>query len=149
MANFKMRLFPYVFLLVFCFIAGCNNNVDCQAPPPSFYFKVATDSLIYPTPADTATKIMISYLDGNQQKTITDLTENEGLYKSSEIITHSFNLNNPEFTIAVNGKDLTKLRFETYLNNAKCQGWPTVSNVYENGQLLEKTENRFFSLGKK
>ncbi|MEO6685317.1 MAG: hypothetical protein ABIN24_05105 [Dyadobacter sp.] len=105
--------------------------------------------MVYPTSADTSAKLTISYMDGDRQKTITDLNEIEGFYDTSMIIDRSWALNNPEFTFLFNGQDTIKVRFDTYMNNAKCQGWATVSKVYENGQLLERTENRFFLIGNK
>ncbi|GGB78771.1 hypothetical protein [Dyadobacter sediminis] len=65
------------------------------------------------------------------------------------MIERSWNFSNPEFTITFNGQELTKVRFDTYMNNEKCQGWAFVSNVYEDSILVQKTENRFYLLGNK
>jgi hypothetical protein len=135
--------------LVTCFLIGCENNMDCQAPPPSFYFRIIGNGFVYPTRADTSAKLTISYVDGGRLKTIADLREIDGLFRSSEIISSSWALDNPEFTLELNNQELSKVKFDTYMNNAKCQGWASVSNVYENGQLLQKTDNHFFVFGLK
>lgn len=88
-------------------------------------------------------------MEGSQRKTIPDIIETNGIYESHEIIHRSWILKNPEFTIDLSNQNLTTIKFETYMNNAKCQGWPTVSKVFENGQLIEKTENQFYLLGLK
>lgn len=141
--------FCFKLAITSCLLAGCDNNVVCQAPPPSFFFRVVNNGLIYPTPTDTSATLTISYFDAGQRKTIADLKENEGFFDSSEIISRSWALNNPEFNLEFNDQELTTIKFDTYINNAKCQGWPSISNVYENGQPLQKTENRFFVLGDK
>lgn len=151
-----MKMSVLRFVLPFCCLLGLTSylltgcdNVDCQSPPPSFFFRIASDGLIYPTPADTSAKLTISYLDGGQRKNITDIKEIESFFDSSDIIARSWALNNPEFTLEFNNQELTKIRFDTYMNNDKCQGWPSVSKVYENGVPVQKNENRFFVLGHK
>ena len=132
---------------VTCFIMGCDTNVDCKSPPPSFFFRIISNGIVYPTLADTSAKLTIYYVAGGGKKTITDLREIDGFFDSSEIISSSWTLDNPEFTLVFNNQELSKIKFDTYMNNAKCQGWPSVSNVYENGQLAEKTQNHDFVFG--
>lgn len=146
------RIFSFYLMIgvISCLFTSCSkNNVECQTPPPSFFFRVMSDGSIYPSQSDTSSTLIISYLDGDQRKIISDLKEIDGFFDSSEIITRSWALHNPAFTLELNGQEFTKIRFDTYMNNAKCQGWASVSNVYENGQLLQKNENRFFVLGSK
>lgn len=150
MSVFRIILAPCLNIAItFCLLTSCDNNVACQVPPPSFFFRIAINGIIYPTPADTSATLTISYSDAGQRRIITDLQEINGFFDSSEIISRSWALNNPEFQLEFNDQKLTTIKFDTYINNAKCQGWPSVSSVYDNGKLLEKTENRFFVLGDK
>ena len=132
--------------LMACFLAGCDRNIDCQSPPPSFFFRVVRDGSIYPSAANPSAILKISYAEGGQQKYLTDLEVIDGFFTSSMIIERSWALDDPAFTLELNGQILTKIKLENYMNNARCQGWPSVSEVYENGQLAKKTENQILCI---
>jgi hypothetical protein len=128
---------------------GCLGKRECQSPPPSFYFQVQKNDTIYPIQGDSSGRLNVFYMAGSQRINVSDLAEINGAYSSSEIIERSWTLKNPDFVIELDGEVLTSIAFETYINNDKCQGWPSISNVYEHGQRLQKEDYAFYILGRK
>jgi hypothetical protein len=42
---------------------------------------------------------------------------------------------------ALNGRVLATIRMETYINNAKCNGWANISKLYQNGEVVSRSPN--------
>ncbi len=128
-------------LLITCFLTGCDNRMDCQAPPPEIAVQIMDGSLTYPADLDSAAKIKVSYLENNRQKHVEDLAIQDDVFFISMLIQESRKLNDPEFSFELSGKVLAKMKLETYINNAKCNGWANVSKVSQNGQAVSKSAN--------
>jgi len=68
----KLSVLPSILLIccllpATCFLAGCNNNVDCQAPPSQISIQILDGTLTYPADLDTAARIKVSYQKNNQK----------------------------------------------------------------------------------
>jgi hypothetical protein len=120
--------------------AGCDN-VDCQAPPSQIAVQIMDGALIYPADLDTAARVKVSYQENNQQKYVADLVREGDVFLTSMLIEDSRRANDPEFSFELNGRILAKIRMETYINNAKCNGWANISNVYQNGEVVSRSPN--------
>ncbi|MCF0075676.1 hypothetical protein LZD49_34710 [Dyadobacter sp. CY261] len=120
--------------------AGCDN-VDCQAPPSQIAIQIMDDALIYPADLDTAARVKVSYQINNQQKYVADLVRLGDVFLSSMLIEDSRRANDPEFSFELNGRVLATIKMETYINNAKCNGWASISKVYQNGEVVSRSPN--------
>ncbi|MCF2443527.1 hypothetical protein L0657_06120 [Dyadobacter sp. CY345] len=127
-------LFPVIFF-------GCIGSPDCQAPPPKIALQIMDGTLTYPADLDSAARIKVSYLENNQQKYVEDLDIEGDVFFSSMLIQDSRRLNDTEFSLELNGKVLTKIKLETFINNGKCNGWANVSKVTQNGQDVSRLAN--------
>ena len=112
---------PFIFA-----ISGCDNR-DCQAPPPTFYFRIADAALTYPADLDSGAVIRISYIENGQKNYINDIRKADDILETWQIIPVSRKLNDPEFTFELDGRVLTKLKLKTYVNNSECSGWEDIS----------------------
>ncbi|QRR00237.1 hypothetical protein [Dyadobacter sandarakinus] len=151
MMKTSLLRFPpvFLFLLLSLWMAGCERNVDCQAPPPSFAFRIVSSGDTYPAPADTSGAVRISYQDGGKQKYIHDVRVMNGSFETAEMIWQSRALNDPEFTFEFEDQPFTKIRLQTYINHARCQGWATISAVYQNGSTIDRGNDWFYLLSEK
>ncbi|KAA0992721.1 hypothetical protein [Dyadobacter aurulentus] len=131
-------------ILSLIFLFSCGDRVDCQAPPPVFYFQVKANGVTYPNSGSTS-DIRIFYADGANSKTyISDLDSYEGIFTTGALIMKSHALNNPEITVELRGEPFAKLRLETFINTAKCQGWATVSKVYQDNKPLTPSSGNIY-----
>ncbi|MCF2488057.1 hypothetical protein [Dyadobacter sp. CY347] len=128
-------------LLATCFITGCDNNVDCMAPPNEISMQIMDGTLTYPADLDTAAHVKVFYQESSQKKYVSDLDRAGDVLVSNILIEESRSANDPELSFELNGRVLTKMRMETYINNAKCNGWATISQVYQNGELVSRSVN--------
>jgi hypothetical protein len=99
------------------------------------------DALIYPADLDTAARVKVSYQEDNQQKYVADLVRLGDVFLSSMLIEDSRRANDPEFSFELNGRVLATIKMETYINNAKCNGWANISKVYQNGEVVSRSPN--------
>ncbi|WP_157488146.1 hypothetical protein [Dyadobacter crusticola] len=128
-------------LLTICLFTGCDNRVECQAPPAQIAVQVMDGTLTYPADLDTAARIRVFYQDNNQKKYLADLTRMGDLLFSNMLIEECRYANDPEFSFELNGRVLAKMKMETYINNAKCNGWAAISRVYQNGEEVPRSSN--------
>ena len=127
-------------ILTACFLAGCNN-VDCQAPPSEISIQITDGTLTYPADLDTAARIKVSYQENNKKKYVNDLQRMGDVFFSNILIEESHGAKDPEFSFELNDRVLAKMKMETYINDAKCNGWATISNIYQNGKVVSRSEN--------
>ncbi|WP_157486784.1 hypothetical protein [Dyadobacter alkalitolerans] len=131
----------YCLLLTTCNITGCDSNVDCMAPPSEISMQIMDGPLTYPADLDTTARIKVFYQQSSQKTYVSNLDRMGDAFFSNILIDESRRANDPELSFELNGRVLTKMKMETYINNAKCNGWATVSNVYQNGKVVSSSAN--------
>ena len=136
------RILSFCFLsLITCCLTACINNVDCQAPPSEIIIQIMYGTLTYPADLDTAARIKVSYQENNQKKYVNDLSRMGDVFFSNMLIEESRWAKDPEFSFELSGRVLAQMKMETYINDAKCNGWATISKVYQNGQVVPRSAN--------
>ncbi len=143
---FRSSLLFCCLLIAHYLLTGCNNNIDCQSPPAQIAIQITNGTLTYPADLDTAARIKVSYQENNQQKYVGDLIRMGDVFISYMLVEDSRRLNDPEFSFELNGQVLAKMKMETYLNNAKCNGWANISKVYQNGETISRSANGTYLL---
>jgi len=68
------------------------------------------------------------------------------VFLSNFLIEKSRRTNDPEFSFELNGQILAQMKMETYINDAKCNGWATISKVYQNGEVVSRSANGSYLL---
>lgn len=136
----SILLFCSLFLTTFL-LESCGNNVDCMAPPSEIGIQIMDGTLIYPADLDTAARIKVSYQENNQKKYVDDLSIMGDVFFSNMLIEESRKAKDPEFSFELNGRVLAQMTMETYINDAKCNGWATISKVYQNGEIISRSVN--------
>ena len=101
----------YMVIIILSFAStSCINNIACQNPPPVFQFQIRDGNLTYPYDLDSTSTIKVCYLEAGRQKYIEDISGMEDALKSPMLIAYSQELNDPEFTIELNGRLLSKIK---------------------------------------
>jgi len=136
------RILLFVFLFVTtCLFESCDNNVDCMAPPSEISIQIMDGTLTYPADLDTAARIKVSYQENNQKKYVNDLSRRGDVFFSNMLIEESRGAKDPEISFELNGRVLAQMKMETYINDAKCNGWATISKVYQNAEVVSRSAN--------
>ena len=141
--------FAHMMIIVLCGAStGCINNIDCQNPPPVFQFQIRDGNYTYPSDLDSALTIKIWYLEAGKQKYIEDISRIEDAFSSLTLIGYSRDLKDPELTFELNGRVLTVVKLETYIDKGKCDGWAHISKILQYGESI-KDRSGIYLLGKK
>lgn len=120
---------------------SCTNKGECLALPSEIAIQIIDGTLTYPADLDTAARIKVSYQESGQQKYIADLGIIGDEFHSSMLIEASRKANDPEFSFELNGRILSKMKMETYIEKSRCSGWARISKVYQNGEVIAKSPN--------
>ncbi len=126
-------------LLTYYSLVSCDNNVQCQSPPQEIAIQIMDGTLTYPADLDTTAQIRVSFQKDNQKKYITELRRQGDVFWSNILIEESHRNNNPELSFELNDRVLSKMQMETYINNAKCNGWANIAKVHQNGVVVTKS----------
>ena len=140
------RLTFCISTIALCWGTGCNNNVECMAPPPELAIQIMEGALTYPADLDTVARVKVSYQENDQQKYVTDLVRMKDVFLASMLIQESSKANDPEFSFELNGRVLAKMKMETYINKTKCGDWANISKVYHNGEVVPRSINGAYLL---
>lgn len=119
---------------------GCRN-VDCMAPPSEIAIQIADGDRVYPADLDTASRVRVFYVINNQPNYLADLQRMDDVFSSRMLIETSRSAGDPEFTFELNGRTLARMKLDTYINNARCNGWAAISEVYQNGEAIHRAPN--------
>lgn len=112
-----------------------------MAPPSEISIQIMDGTLTYPADLDTAARVKVWYQEKNQKIYVNDLRRMGDVFFSNMLIEESHGAKDPEFSFELNGRVLAQMRMETYVNNAKCNGWAAISKVYQNGEVVPRSAN--------
>jgi hypothetical protein len=133
-------------LLLSCFLIEIScRSLECQSPPPVLRFLIVdkNDKSLISNINKDSLKFTFKELNGKTQTlsdlriSVNDSTSIEPfnhIIETYELVTKSNQLQDSLFFVELNGKVLGKIQLKTFLNNEKCQGWITASEVLFNGK---------------
>jgi hypothetical protein len=147
------NIFTTVLLAVSFFIQNSCRPMECQSSPPVLRFQILDKndkSLISKMNKDSL-RFTFKELNGNT-KTLSDLRVNVNdststepinhIIQTYELVTKSNQLKDSSFFVELNGKVLGKIQLKTFLNDEKCQGWITASEVLFNDKKTIFVSNK-------